>query len=347
MHQEDLNLLLGMIERYSPSTEEAEVSAFLVEAMKQRGFHAYRDEVGNAVGEIGDGPRHIALIGHIDTAPGIVPVREENGILYGRGAVDAKGPFATFVSAVSRLSEVDGVRITVVGAVEEECPTSRGAWHLVDKMQPECVFIGEPSGWDSITIGYKGIVGFDYRLEQPNAHFAGNNIRASEKAIGLYNAINDYTAGQKAEREFDSSRLELRRFNTSDDGLTDGATAYFAVRIPPGYDIDGLIAFVQEHADGAEITSDQRLEGVVTEKNTPIVRSLLRGIRHAGGRSKFKKKTGTADMCVVGPAWQCPIVAYGPGDSNLDHTPNEHIILDEYLRSIEVLTYALKCLIEG
>ena len=345
MSQEDIDLLRGMVERYSPSTKEAEVSAFLVEAMKQRGFHAYRDEVGNAVGEVGDGDRHIALIGHIDTAPGIVPVREENGLLYGRGTVDAKGSFATFVSAVSRLTEVKGTRITVVGAVEEECATSRGAWHLVDQMRPDCVFIGEPSGWNSITIGYKGIVGFDYHLEQENAHFAGNNIRASEKAIRLYNDISDYVAGQAAEREFDSPRLELRRFNTSDDGLIDGTTAFFAVRIPPAYDIDALINFVQDHANGAEIVCDQRLEGVVTEKNTPIIRSLLRGIRQFGGQPKFKKKTGTADMCVVGPAWLCPIVAYGPGDSNLDHTPDEHIVLDEYNRAIDVLTYTLNHLI--
>ena len=34
----------------------------------------------------------------------------------------------------------------------------------------------------------------------------------------------------------------------------------------------------------------------------------------AGGRPRFKLKTDTADMNVVGPAWGCPIVAYGPGD---------------------------------
>ncbi len=345
MSQEDIDLLRGMIERYSPSTEESEVSTFLIEAMKQRGFKAYHDAVGNAVGEVGEGDRHIVLIGHIDTVAGIVPVREKNGILYGRGTVDAKGSFATFVSAVSRLTGVQGTRITVIGAVEEECSTSRGAWHLIDQMRPDCVFVGEPSGWDSITIGYKGIVCFDYHLEQPNAHFAGNNIRTSERAIRLYNDISDYVARQGAGREFDSPRLELRRFNTSDNGIIDGTTAYYAVRIPPAYDIDALINFVQDHADGADITFNQRLEGIVTEKNTPIIRSLLKGIRQAGGKPTFKKKTGTSDMCVVGPAWMCPIVAYGPGDSKLDHTPDEHMVLDEYIRAIDVLTFALKQLI--
>jgi LysW-gamma-L-lysine carboxypeptidase len=47
-------------------------------------------------------------------------------------------------------------------------------------------------------------------------------------------------------------------------------------------------------------------------------------------------------MNVVGPLWQCPIVAYGPGDSALDHTPNEHLSLDEYWRAITVLEHAVR-----
>jgi LysW-gamma-L-lysine carboxypeptidase len=34
-------------------------------------------------------------------------------------------------------------------------------------------------------------------------------------------------------------------------------------------------------------------------------------------------------------------VAYGPGDSGLDHTPNEHIRLDEYWQAVLVLESAL------
>jgi len=51
----------------------------------------------------------------------------------------------------------------------------------------------------------------------------------------------------------------------------------------------------------------------------------------------FVLKTGTSDMNVVAPVWRCPIVAYGPGDSALDHTPHEHVSIDEYWRAILVL----------
>jgi LysW-gamma-L-lysine carboxypeptidase len=42
-------------------------------------------------------------------------------------------------------------------------------------------------------------------------------------------------------------------------------------------------------------------------------------------------------MNIFGNATQIPVATYGPGDPHLDHTPNEHILLSEYLASINVL----------
>ncbi|MCX6043548.1 MAG: acetyl-lysine deacetylase, partial [Chloroflexi bacterium] len=50
----------------------------------------------------------------------------------------------------------------------------------------------------------------------------------------------------------------------------------------------------------------------------------------------------TSDMNVVGPAWHCPILAYGHGDNALDHTPNEHVNLAEYWKAVLVLEQALR-----
>ena len=46
-------------------------------------------------------------------------------------------------------------------------------------------------------------------------------------------------------------------------------------------------------------------------------------------------------MNTVGEVWEVPMAAYGPGDSRLDHADDEHILIDEYLRGIAVLTAAL------
>src|SRR5690606_15884588 len=99
--------------------------------------------------------------GHIDTFPGEVPVRREGNLLYGRGSVDAKGPLCTFAAA-AQIEVPPDWRITVVGAVEEECATSKGARYVLSQRlggeQPPPAFciIGEPSNWDRVTLGYKG-----------------------------------------------------------------------------------------------------------------------------------------------------------------------------------------------
>ena len=79
------------------------------------------------------------------------------------------------------------------------------------------------------------------------------------------------------------------------------------------------------------------VEAYRASKNTKLVRAALAAIRAEDGTPSFVVKTGTSDMNIVAPKWQCPSIAYGPGDSNLDHTPNEHISQLEYQRSIAVL----------
>jgi LysW-gamma-L-lysine carboxypeptidase len=82
------------------------------------------------------------------------------------------------------------------------------------------------------------------------------------------------------------------------------------------------------------------------EKNTPLVRSFLKGIRSQGGEPRFVYKTGTSDLNIVAPAWKCPAVVYGPGNSALDHTPQEHIAFNDYAKSVNVLASVL-CSLTG
>jgi acetylornithine deacetylase (EC 3.5.1.16)/N2-acetyl-L-lysine deacetylase (EC 3.5.1.-) len=42
-------------------------------------------------------------------------------------------------------------------------------------------------------------------------------------------------------------------------------------------------------------------------------------------------------MNVFATQWDCEMVSYGPGDSSLDHTPNEHLPLSAFDNAIDVL----------
>ncbi|MAV79318.1 MAG: acetyl-lysine deacetylase, partial [Flavobacteriaceae bacterium] len=88
------------------------------------------------------------------------------------------------------------------------------------------------------------------------------------------------------------------------------------------------------------LSHDKPMSAVLTGKRNALVSSLLGGIRAHGGKPKFKKKTGSADMNILAD-WGCPIVAYGPGDSSLDHTSEEHILISDYEKSISILKTSL------
>lgn len=113
------------------------------------------------------------------------------------------------------------------------------------------------------------------------------------------------------------------------------------MRVPVGLTIAQVEHQVARFANGAQISFSSEEEAFRADKNNALVRAFLGAIRDVGGKPAFTLKTGTADMNIVGPVWGCPIVAYGPGDSALDHTPNEHLVLAEYERAIDVLARVL------
>jgi [amino group carrier protein]-lysine/ornithine hydrolase len=348
MTQSDFNpvaLLEQMLRIPSVSCQEAELARFLVEQMRSLGLRSYIDGAGNAVGEAGEGPA-IVLLGHIDTVPGVVPVRLEAGKLYGRGAVDAKGPFATFVTAAARLLARGELRsrLVLVGAVEEEAASSKGAHFVVDRYRPVACVIGEPSGWDRLTLGYKGRLLIEGRWEQPMSHSAGREVAVAERAVAFWNVVQGRCAAHNAGKAllFEQQLPSLRAISSGSDGLADWAELTIGIRLPPGVDPDLLERELAQDAAGGQLRFRGGCHAYRGEKNTPLVRAFLKGIRSAGGNPGFLLKTGTSDMNVVGPAWRCPILAYGPGDSSLDHTPEEHVEVAEYLRAIEILEEALR-----
>jgi len=329
----------------SPSGREQAVAQAALQWMINLGLQASVDAAGNAVGHLGDGPKQILLLGHIDTVPGVVSLRREGDKLYGRGAVDAKGPFCTFIAAVSRLGPVPGWHIRVAGAVEEESATSKGARHIARIMaSPEYVVIGEPSSWQRITLGYKGRMLIDYALDRSMTHTAGEAVGVAERAFDFWQAIRAYAAAWNADkaRRFETLDPSLRSIRTDSDGLSERVEMYLGLRLPPGLDAGDLQAFAESEAGEAELCFRGIEQSYRGDKRNPLTRAFLSSIREQGERASFVLKTGTSDMNVLGNVWQCPMVAYGPGDSALDHTPHEHIQVSEYLAAIRILEGALR-----
>jgi [amino group carrier protein]-lysine/ornithine hydrolase len=290
--------------------------------------------------------REIVLLGHIDTVPGRLPVLVQDGQLYGRGSVDAKGPLVAFATAAAQAGPQPGWRIVVVGAVEEEAASSKGARSFAPRHRPDLAVIGEPSGWQRVTMGYKGRLLAEASVHQGLSHRSGRLPSACEVAVSFWNAITAHLEVWNAgrERAWDQILPALLGFASSDDGVFEEARLKLGFRLPPDMGPEELKPVL--HGLAGDIGLLFRGEEVAyqAEKDSPLARSFLRAIRETGGRPGFLLKTGTSDMNVVGPIWRCPILAYGPGDSSLDHTPEEHIDLQEWSQGVEVLTNVLRSL---
>ncbi|PYE56569.1 [LysW]-lysine hydrolase [Deinococcus yavapaiensis] len=340
-----LALLKGAVSLPSVSGEEGAVAAFLVEWMRAHGFDAHVDEAGNAVGERGEGPVTVVLLGHIDTVPGDIAVREEDGALYGRGSVDAKGSFCAFVAAVANLEgdSLKGARFVCVGATEEEAPSSKGARHAVTRYRPDFVLIGEPSGESGLTLGYKGRLVVKAAVEKDNFHSAGDGTSAADDLAEFWFRVRAWAREHSGQGPFHAIQATLQRFAGDTDGLTQSAHATVGLRLPlawpPRAAEAALRALIVDLPVTLVFTGHE--EAVRHDKDNALTRALRLAMRAEGLTPTFKVKTGTSDMNVVAPLWKVPTVAYGPGDSSLDHTPNEHVPLDEYLRCVRVLTTAL------
>jgi len=126
---------------------------------------------------------------------------------------------------------------------------------------------------------------------------------------------------------------------------------YVQLRIPPQFTPEQIFNEVKRkvkryQATNRKVSVKVKMEDVTNafeaDRRSVLVRALAWAIRKTTlNYASFLRKTGTGDMNVLGNALKIPVVTYGPGDSRLDHTPNEHIDLQEYLASIQVYRKAL------
>ena len=351
----DFSTLIGLVSQYSPSGQERGAVEWLVVRMKSLGYdNAFIDDAGNAVGVMGQGPKQVVLLGHIDTVPGEIKVEQDGILLYGRGSVDAKGPLACFVDAVARVGAKEGWQFVVIGAVEEE-RDSEGARFVAEQYKPDFAIIGEPNHWDRVALGYKGSAWANVTVKRGQMHTASGEETAAEAAVEVWLKIKAYVDSFNADKQkvFDKLLLTLRGINSESNDFEQWAQLKVGMRLPVEVSPEDWYKKLQEETLKVSETFRVLVEptGFVIpawrcEKNTQLVRAFLSGIRSQGGEPRFVYKTGTADLNIVAPVWKCPAVVYGPGDSTLDHTPNEHILLEGYGKSVQVVHDALTRLAE-
>jgi N-acetyl-ornithine/N-acetyl-lysine deacetylase len=188
----------------------------------------------------------------------------------------------------------------------------------------------------------------EYSLTRPVHHSAGLQQNSNEVAVAFWNRVRNHAAEwneqHASQSAFGSLQPSLRSINSSQDGLEEQTQLLIGYRLSPGYEIANLRSLLEQWAseDEAHINFHGEETAFQSTRTTSLSRAFISAIRAVGGQPVFKHKTGTSDMNVVGPVWGRNIVAYGPGDSRLDHTPQEHIQISEYVQAIDVLEMVLR-----
>ncbi len=351
---EPTKLLKQMLEIYSPTGKEKEIALFLKEKMVNFGFKNVKfDEAGNVLGEVGRGSPTILLCGHMDTVPGRLPLKVEDGRIYGRGAVDAKSSLAAMIVAASKLvgQGMKG-RIIVAGVVDEE-GRGRGVRQVVqDRLDVDYAIFGEPSGVKNMTIGYRGRLEAKILCETKPGHAGAPRgfDNAIEKAYEVWSQIRAWSLQRRElpRSPFYSTAASLTgiRGGEASNVIPSKCKLTIDVRLPPSLHclkaIDQLKAIIQNYKlknprVNLKMRIGDKVEPFIAEKDSSLVKALTGAIEDTvGGPVRLLRKTGTGDMNVFAAKMKVPVVTYGPGNSRLSHTLNEYIEISEYLASIEV-----------
>lgn len=143
-----LDLARALVDIDSTTGREAEACAFLAAYLRGRGFHVTEQPVSggrtNVVALVDPKPT-VVLSTHIDCVPPFFPSSVEHGLLYGRGACDAKGALAAQVTAAERLRESGEAKVGLLFVVGEERGSDGAA--AANGISPGPAFLvnGEPT----------------------------------------------------------------------------------------------------------------------------------------------------------------------------------------------------------
>jgi acetylornithine deacetylase len=155
----------------SVTGSEKAVGDFLATQLEGRGYHVEKQTVEaerfNIMAFAGK-PRFLFCT-HIDTVPPVLPVREDETFLYGRGACDTKGIIAAMLEAGDRLREsgIDSFGYLLVVGEETNGGGAKAANTL--KWESDFVIVGEPTG-NKLARAQKGTLMVDFFVNGKAAH---------------------------------------------------------------------------------------------------------------------------------------------------------------------------------
>lgn len=342
-------IALEIMRPHTTSGREWLIEDFLVERLKEAGLEVRLQEVpgvgDNIIARRGEGG--FLIVTHTDVYPYLTPeIQEpwvEDGVLYGRGAVDTKGQIAALLVAL--LESRGSVNVALV--VDEELegrgsrlleipPDAPGAVVLEPTDLSICTAEGGTLEVRVVTLG---------REAHGSTPWAGDN--AVEKAIRLYNRLLSASFLQHRHPLFPRGAwVNIGRIEGGHDAMVvpSSCSMHLEIGFAPGLSAEAVEDEVEEILSEAET---MEILDFSPPWETPPGASVITALEEA-----FRKALGREPKRAGMPSWTdganlhkkgVPTVVFGAGKLEVAHTPWESVPLEE----LEALSAVLRELIEG
>lgn len=318
--------------------------------------HAAKKGRTNVIGRIGGDGRGLLTAGHLDTVPAgdgwTLPPFEatvRDGRVYGRGAMDNKGPTAAMLLAAQCLNtccELDGHWL-IAAVADEECGSVLGLDYLLDNefVKPDLAIIPDIGGnMRQIDVAEKGLLQFEIVAHGSQAH-------ASTPEKGMNAVWNLITVLQRfRERGLPPAEHPLLSPATYNLGEIRGGVAYNVVparavakidiRWLPGQSADDILNRVREVLAEVEkeipssrfdLEESMRMPPSEVPPDHELVTTLRKRTQEVIGEEP--ELIGIGGVTVAKPLnlRGIPAVGWAVGDAGIAHMRDEYIEIEELL----------------
>jgi len=330
-------LLKKLVEIPSVSGNEAKISSFLYEHLKENGLPA-KQYKGNVYCSIGKGKQTLLFNSHLDTVPECpgwsqdpFKPKEANGKIYGLGANDAKGSLTAMVDAFKKLAgsnDFNG-KLFLAASTQEETDNI-GIKQVVEKIpKVDAVVIGEPTNL-SICTAMRGLAILKFVAKGKSGHAS----RPSEGVNAIYKAFQDIEklkalSFEKEHPKLGKPTVTVTMINGgTKNNVIPGECEFTAdVRSTPIYDNQKMIEAIKKVVSSELHILSQEL----CPKETSESEKIVLAAKKASPGSNLIGFPAMCDWVFV----DAPGIIIGPGITTQSHAPNENIEIKQVEKASE------------
>ncbi len=328
-------LLAALVRVPSPSGEEERVVALLARWAAARGLAVETGDAGVRIDVPGREPGPLLLFAsHVDTVPpgegwSVDPYGAlvADGVLWGRGAVDAKASVAAMAVAAARLAAgggpARGSLVLLATRCEETRETTMPAALEALGRDPDHAIVGEPTGLDP-AVAQRGLLVLEARWRGRQRHAARalpgeNAILAAARDLPLLAGTEFPPDPVLGETKVTPTEISA---GIARNATPPGCRALLDVRTTPTVPHGEVVRRLRGRLSGELAVLSDRLHPAATPAGSP----LLAAIRRVRPRCRPFGSPTTSDWVFLR---HVDAVKLGPGPSELSHAPDERISLAE------------------